>query len=184
VRKNQRQEATAAHWRAADIRTLLLSGFTGLVKAEWTGVAFEIADTRSDWEFSDGTRETKINSIAFQIEERTASGLSVGGGIGYMTMRVDGNEEVETKKFDGEFFEIYFRQEFSISESFSLNARISGLHPSQATPISMAISAVMIRPRHFPWRMRSATVCVSTSSPKAPPSCACSYRPEVMTAAT
>ena len=100
---------------------LVWSGFTGVVKAEWTGVAFEIADTRSDWAFSDGTRETKINSLTFQIEERTASGLSVGGGIGYMTMRVDGNEEVETKKFDGEYFEIYFRQEFSISESFSLD---------------------------------------------------------------
>ena len=99
---------------------LLLSGFTGLVKAEWTGIALEISDTRSDWEFSDGTRETKISSITFQVEERTESGLSVGGGLGYMTMRVDGNDEVETKKFDGEFLEIYFRQEFSISESFSL----------------------------------------------------------------
>ena len=99
---------------------LLLSGFTGLVKAEWTGIALEISDTRSDWEFSDGTRETKISSITFQVEERTESGLSVGGGLGYMTMRVDGNDEVETKKFDGEFLEIYFRQEFSIGESFSL----------------------------------------------------------------
>jgi len=99
---------------------LVLSGFTGVVKAEWTGVAFEIADTTSGWEFSNGTRETTISSLAFQIEERTASGLSVGGGIGYMTIRIDGNEEVETKKFDGEFFEIYFRKEFSISESFSL----------------------------------------------------------------
>ena len=99
---------------------LVLSGFTGLVKAEWSGIAFEIGDTKSDWEFSNSTRETSISSLTFQIEERTASGLSVGGGIGYMTMRIDGNEEVETKKFDGEYFEIYFRQEFSISESFSL----------------------------------------------------------------
>ncbi len=99
---------------------LLLSGFTGIVKAEWTGIAFEISDTKSDWEFSDDSREAKITSLTFQIEERTASGLSVGGGIGYMTMRVDGNDEVETKKFDGEFLEIYFRQEFTISESFSL----------------------------------------------------------------
>lgn len=98
----------------------LLSGFTGLVKAEWTGVAFEISDTSSDWEFTDGTREAQISSLVFQIEQRTASGLSIGAGLGYMTMRVDGNDELETQKFDGEFLEIYFRQEFSISEAFSL----------------------------------------------------------------
>jgi hypothetical protein len=99
---------------------LLLSGFTGLVRAEWTGVAFEISDTSSDWEFTDGTREAQISSLVFQIEQRTASGLSIGGGLGYMTMRVGGNDEVETQNFDGEFLEIYFRQEFSISEAFSL----------------------------------------------------------------
>jgi hypothetical protein len=99
-----------------------MSGFAGLVKAEWTGVSFEIGNTKSDWEFSEGTRETKITSIALQVEERTASGLSVGAGIGYMTMRVDGNSEVETKKFDGEYLEIYLRHEFAISESFSLEA--------------------------------------------------------------
>jgi hypothetical protein len=99
-----------------------MSGFAGLVKAEWTGVSFEIGNTKSDWEFSEGTRETKITSIALQVEERTASGLSIGGGIGYMTMRVDGNSEVETKKFDGEYLEIYLRHEFAISESFSLEA--------------------------------------------------------------
>ncbi len=99
---------------------LLLPGFTGIVKAEGTGIAFEISDTKSDWEFTDGTRETKISTIVFQLEQRSASGLSVGGGLGFMTMRVDGDDEVETKKFDGEFLEIYFRQEFSISDSFSL----------------------------------------------------------------
>jgi hypothetical protein len=98
----------------------LLPGFSGLAKAEWTGVAFELSDTKSDWDFSEGTRETKITALSLQIEERTASGLSVGAAIGYMTMRIDGNSEVETKKFDGEFLEIYFRQEFSISESFAL----------------------------------------------------------------
>ncbi len=101
---------------------LLLLGFTGLARAEWTGVSFEIGDTRSDWEFSGDTRETKITSIALYVEERTASGLSIGGGIGYMTMRVDGDGKVETKKFDGQNLEIYLRQEFVISESISLEA--------------------------------------------------------------
>lgn len=105
---------------------LLLSlGFTGLVKAEFTGVAFELADTRSDWAFSDSIRESKITSLTLQIEERTESGFSVGAGIGFMTIRVDGNEQVETTKFDGEYLEIYLRQDFSISESFSLEALLN-----------------------------------------------------------
>jgi len=99
---------------------LLLLGFAGQVKAEWTGVAFDIYDTRSDWEFSEGTRETKISGINLLIEERTASGLSVGASLGYMTIRIDGNDTVETKKFDGENLEIYLRQDLSISESLAL----------------------------------------------------------------
>jgi hypothetical protein len=104
---------------------LLLLGFTGLAKAEFTGVAFELSDTKSDWEFSESIRETKITSLTLQIEERTESGFSVGAGIGFMTIRVDGNEQVETQKFDGEYLEIYLRQDFSISESFSLDALLN-----------------------------------------------------------
>ncbi len=104
---------------------LLLSGFTGPVKAEWTGVALEISNTKSDWDFSGGTRETKISAISLQVEESTASGLSVGAGIGYLAIRVGGNDKAETKKFDGENLEIYLRQEFSISESFSLGALLN-----------------------------------------------------------
>jgi hypothetical protein len=100
----------------------LLLGFSGLARAEWTGVAFEIGDTRSDWEFSESVRETKITSIELLVEERTATGFTIGGGIGYMTMRVDGNDEVDTKKFDGEFLEFYLRKDFAVSEAFSLEA--------------------------------------------------------------
>ncbi len=99
---------------------LLSLGFSGMVRAEWTGVALELSDTKSDWEFSNGVREAKITSLSLQIEERTASGLAVGGAIGYMTIRVDGNDQVDTKKFDGENLEIYLRKEFAMSESTSL----------------------------------------------------------------
>lgn len=101
---------------------IVFCGFSSLARADWTGVAFEIADTRSDWEFSEDTRESKISSIELQIEERTATGFTVGAGIGFMTMRVDGNDRVETKKFDGEFLHVYLRQDIDLSESFSLDA--------------------------------------------------------------
>lgn len=104
---------------------LLLLFFSGFAKADWTGVAFEIGDTKSDWDFSQGTRETKITSISLQIEERTASGLSVGAGIGYLSIRVGGKDNVESQKFDGENLEIYLRQDLSVSESFSLQALLN-----------------------------------------------------------
>ncbi len=103
---------------------LMLCLACGNAWAEWTGVAFEIADTRSDWDLDNGTREAKITSLLLQIEERTATGFTVGGGIGYMTMRVDGNDRVDTKKFDGEFLQVYFRQEFALGESLTLDAML------------------------------------------------------------
>lgn len=95
--------------------------YAGLAKADLTGVTLELANVDSDWKFDNGVREAQINSIAFQIEEKTATGLSVGGGIGYFDMRVVGDSNTDTRKFDGEYLQVYLRQEIRISESISLH---------------------------------------------------------------
>jgi len=99
---------------------VLLCVYAGLAKADWTGVALEFANVDSDWKFDNGLREAQINSISFQIEEKTPSGLSVGGGIGYISMRVGGDSSASTRKFDAEYLQVYLRQEIRISESISL----------------------------------------------------------------
>ncbi len=100
---------------------VILFLYAGLAEADLTGVTLELANVDSDWKFDNGVREAQINSIAFQIEEKTATGLSVGGGIGYIDMRVVGDSGTDTRKFDGEYLQIYLRQEIRISESISLH---------------------------------------------------------------
>lgn len=100
---------------------VILFLYAGLVKADLTGVTLELANVDADWKFDNGVREAQINSISFQIEEKTATGLSVGGGIGYIDIRVVGDSSTKTRKFDGEYLQIYLRQEFRISESISLH---------------------------------------------------------------
>ena len=95
--------------------------YAGLAKADLTGVTVELANFDSDWKFDNGVREAQINSIAFQIEEKTTTGLSVGGGIGYFDVRVVGDSSTDTRKFDGEYLQVYLRQEIRISESISLH---------------------------------------------------------------
>ena len=99
---------------------VLLSLFTGLAHADWTGVAVDIANVDSDWEFDDGLREARIDSISFQVEEKTGTGLAVGVGIGYISMRLVGDSSVDNRKFDAEYLQIYLRQEINISKSVSL----------------------------------------------------------------
>ena len=100
---------------------VILFLYAGLAQADWTGVTLELANVDADWKFDSGVREAQINSIAFQIEEETATGLSVGGGIGYLDMRVVGDSSTDTRKFDGEYLQIYLRQEIRISERISLH---------------------------------------------------------------
>jgi hypothetical protein len=97
----------------------------GAAIAETTGVALKISDLDSDWDFSGGTRSAKSNSIILQIEERTASGLTVGGSIGYQSFRLDGDSTTSSSKFDAENLEIYLRQEFSLSESTAIQGLVS-----------------------------------------------------------
>ncbi len=104
---------------------LFLFACHGTAVAEATGVALTISDIDSDWDFSDGTRTAKSNSISLQLEERTESGLTVGGSIGYQSFRLDGDSTTSSSKFDAENLEIYLRQEFSLSESTAIQGRAS-----------------------------------------------------------
>ena len=104
---------------------VLLLCCLGLARAENTGVAFEIADYESDWKFSDGTRVAKTNSLKLQIEERTESGLTVGGSFAFLSTRVGGDATASSTKFESENLQLYLRKEFPIGESFSLEALLS-----------------------------------------------------------
>jgi len=108
---------------------LLLCCFS-LARAEYTGVAFEITDYDSDWKFADGsTTVAKINSLSLQIEERAESGLTVGGSLAYLSMRVGGDSTSSSTKFDAENLTIYLRQDFPLGESTSLEGLLSyGYH--------------------------------------------------------
>lgn len=101
--------------------------FSTLAVADWTGIALEIGNYDSDWEFERDTREAQISEISFQIEEKTGSGLAVGASIGYVNMRAvaASNSPAETMKFDGEFISVYLRQPVRISEHVFLNAALS-----------------------------------------------------------
>ena len=106
---------------------LLLLCYSGLVNAQWTGVALELGNFDSDWEFENDTREAQISEISFQIEEKTASNLTVGATFGYVDLRVvvDSDSAAQTRKFDGEFIGIYLRQPFRINDNISLHGAFS-----------------------------------------------------------
>jgi hypothetical protein len=104
---------------------LLLVCCAGIARADWTGVEFKIADIDADWEFADGTRPTKINSLSLSIEERADGGLSVGGSIGYLGMRVAGSGATDTTRFEGQNLEVYLRQEIPLGQSFALEGLLS-----------------------------------------------------------
>ena len=107
----------------------LIFAWHGSASADMTGVAFEISDMDSDWKFADGTRAAKTNSLSLQIEESTASGLTVGGGIGYLTMRVGGDSTTPSTKFEAEYLQVYLRQDFRLGESTAIEGLLSyGYH--------------------------------------------------------
>jgi hypothetical protein len=107
-------------WRGRIFALLLLLAAPGLASAEWTGVEMDFATLKSDWKFSDETREATINSVILKIEERTDIGLTVGGGIGYHFLNLDGHNGGDSTDFEAQNVEIYLRQEFSLSESATL----------------------------------------------------------------
>ena len=104
----------------------LLVLYAGLAEADWTGVAMEIADTNADWKFDEGTRSTHGNAISFLLEQQTSGGLVIGGGIGYLVMRVDGDGNNRTNRFDsGEYLKFYLRRDFPVSTGISFHTLLS-----------------------------------------------------------
>jgi len=104
---------------------LLLLFCSGIARADWTGVEFELGDIDADWEFSDGTHSAQIRSLGFRIEERAVGGLSVGGGLAYQELRVAGKGETDAKDFSSANFEVYLRQQFPLGESVLLQGLLS-----------------------------------------------------------
>lgn len=100
----------------------LLLGCSGIARADWTGVALQIGDLEADWEFDSGRRAAKSSSLHIQIEERTPAGLTVGGGIGYLSLRVDGASAIDRAKFEAQNLEVYLRQEFPLGEYLSFES--------------------------------------------------------------
>lgn len=96
---------------------VLLSGKPVYAQDEGIGVSLEFANLNTDWEFSDDTREARTNSLIVKIEERTDSGLSVGGGVGYHWLSLDDSRGNGSTKFDVQNLLIYLRQDFTLSES-------------------------------------------------------------------
>jgi len=105
----------------AAVLLLLLGLHSTGANAEWTGVALNLANTDSDWKFAGETRRASNSEIEFSIEERTSSGLAIGAAIGYFDMRLLGATSAGTLKFDGQYFDIYLRQDFALSERLSLH---------------------------------------------------------------
>ena len=104
---------------------VILFLFSSLAEADWTGVAFDLGDYETDWKFDSGVREAQISSISFQIEERTDTNLSVGAGIGYFDIRIVGNASKDSRSFDGQYFEIYLRQDIPLGDIFALHGSLS-----------------------------------------------------------
>ena len=104
---------------------LVLLGMPGAVVAEWTGVEVEIGDLEVDWEFSDDVRQAKSNSLFLRIEERIQSGLAVGAGIGYYSLRLDAFDGGDKIKFEAYALEFYLRQEFQMNETLSIEPLLS-----------------------------------------------------------
>lgn len=104
---------------------LLFFCFSGFARAEWTGVEFELGDIDADWEFADGIHSAQIRSLGFRFEEQTGGGLSIGGGIAYEELLVDGKSEFDAMDFSTANFEVYLRQQAQLGESVLLEGFLS-----------------------------------------------------------
>lgn len=122
---------------------LMLVFTPGSASAEWTGISLDIANTDTDWKFRNETREASNSEISFQIEERTAGGLTVGAAIGYFDMRLLGPTAAETAKFDGQYFAILLRQDFAMTPRWSLHGGI-GFKYASGTESGIAVDGADI----------------------------------------
>ncbi|MEM7562461.1 MAG: hypothetical protein AAF353_05340, partial [Pseudomonadota bacterium] len=47
----------------------------GLSYSAWSGVAFELSDTETEWDVDSEVLDARSTELSFRIEERTESGL-------------------------------------------------------------------------------------------------------------
>jgi len=105
---------------------MLMLFFPSIATASWTGISARLANVDSDWAFRSETREAQVSELSFQIEERTATNLTVGAEIGYFDMRVipPSDSLAETLKFDGQYLGIYLRQPVRLNDWLSLHGSL------------------------------------------------------------
>ena len=87
---------------------ILLALYSGLANADWSGVAFDIADSDSDWIIGNDLRKVRSTELIFRIEETTEPGLRIGGRIGQVNLRIDGDANTPNYDFDISWTEIDF----------------------------------------------------------------------------
>lgn len=101
---------------------LLLVLYSGLVNADWSGVAFDISNSESDWKIENNLRQVHSTGLSFRIEETTEPGLRIGGAIGQVNLRVDGDPSVADYDFDTQFLSINLWQPFQLNEVWGIFA--------------------------------------------------------------
>jgi hypothetical protein len=117
--------APSRAWRGAICALLVLLVGHGYASEETTGVALKFASLKSDWKFSDGTRNTKLNSLILTLEQQATTSLTAGGSIGYHNLWIDDQGGGNSTSFDVQNIEIYLRQGYSLSDSITLQGLLS-----------------------------------------------------------
>ena len=85
----------------------------------------DLAENDVLWDFDDGQREASISRFSFRLEESLESEMRLGFGIGYMHVRLRGNETSESRSFDAQYLEFFMRQPFTFNDHFGLHWGLS-----------------------------------------------------------
>ena len=101
---------------------VMLVLFSGLAHADWSGVAINISDSDSDWEFGNDLRVAHSTEFSFRIEEKTVPGLRIGASIGQVSLGVESDTSASDYDFDTQFLSINLRQPLQLSETWGLFA--------------------------------------------------------------
>jgi len=100
----------------------LLSGYSRVVLADWTGVMVTLEDDSTDWLFAGGNRQARSSRIRFMVEEKTAAALRVGVDIGHLSLRVVDPATSLAEKYDAQSLGAYLRLPLALGEHFSLDS--------------------------------------------------------------
>ncbi len=104
---------------------LLLGVCVNLAQANWTGVELSLSNTDSDWDFDGDTRESQVDQISLQIEEKTNSGTRIGATFGHLSLRLVADNPSDTRKFDAQFLGVYLRQPVALTDSIELHGQLN-----------------------------------------------------------